>query len=220
MAFFEVEFPTVISVMGIGGPGFSTTINAGLSGQEQRNKNWANARGEWTASLVTPSAYATSRQTFIDILNAFFRVVDGMGDAFRLRDHTDYKATGQTLASLGSNNYQLQKTYTIGSRSSVRTITKPIWSSVTNYQGNALTNTVVLKSSGTPLVYSTDWTLDPTTGIVTTTHGSLTADFQFHVPVRFNTDKMKLAARTPEAGQGIAASWDSIEMIEVLPPNY
>jgi len=219
MSFLEVEFPTVISLECVGGPGYFTTVNTGFSGQEQRNENWANARGEWNASLITPASFSATRQNFIDLLNAFFRVVRGMGDAFRLKDFTDFQATGQTLASLGSNQYQLQKTYSIGGRTSVRTITKPIWSTVNDYQGNALANTVVLKSSGSPLTYGTQWTLDATTGIVTTTSGSLTADFQFHVPVRFNTDKMKLAAKTPFAG-GIVAGWNSIDLIEVLPPNY
>lgn len=219
MSFFEVEFPRALSIEMIGGPGYFTTINTGLSGQEQRNENWAGARNEYSASLITPADMTAQRQAFIDDLVGFFRVVKAMGDAFRLRDPLDYQATGQTLASLGGNVYQLQKTYTVGGRSSVRTITKPIWHTITDYKGNALTDTVVLKSSGSPLTYGTDWTIDETTGKVTTTHGTLTADFQFHVPVRFNTDKMKLAAKTPIAA-GIVAAWNSIDLIEVLPPNY
>jgi uncharacterized protein (TIGR02217 family) len=218
MSFFELEFPTTLSLEAVGGPTFSTQVNQGFSGGEQRNRNWANARGEWTVSLITPAG-GPPRQTFIDLLNAFFRVLGGMADSFRLKDPTDFQATGQTLASLGSNNYQLQKTYTIGARSYVRTITKPIWNTITDYRGNALANTVVLKSSGTLLTYGSAWTMDPTTGIITTTNGSLTADFQFHVPVRLNSDKMKLAAKTPLAG-GIVAAWNSIELIETLPPNY
>lgn len=222
MAFFEVEFPRAIGYRATGGPGFSTVVNQAFSGQENRNRNWANSRGKWTIDLQTPSpSQVTSRQSYIDLLLSFFLAVGGKADAFRLLDHKDHKCTGQSLASLGSNNYQLQRTYTIGGRSYVRKITKPIWSSVNDYQGNALAQTVVLKSSGTPLTYSTDWTIDATTGIVTTTHGTLTADFQYHFPVRFDTDDLAMQVEESyiSGGQGIV-SLHGVQLVEVLPPNY
>jgi uncharacterized protein (TIGR02217 family) len=224
MSFFEVEFPKNIGYKRLGSPvGFNTTINQGFSGQEQRNRNWANSRGRWTIDLQTPppSQFSGSRQSYVDLLEAFMLVVGGKADAFRLYDHTDHLATGQSLAHISGNNYQLQKGYTIGGRTYVRTITKPIWSSINDYQGNALSNTVVLKSSGTPLTYSTDWTIDATTGIVTTTHTSLTADFQFHIPVRFDADNLDLQIEESYiAGAGPLIGLHSLQLFEVLPPNY
>lgn len=224
MSFFEVEFPRNIGYKRLGSPvGFNTTINQGFSGQEQRNRNWSNSRGKWTIDLQTPpvSQYSGSRQSYIDLLEAFMLVVGGRADAFRLYDHIDHAATAQTLAHISGNNYQLQKGYTIGGRTYVRSITKPIWSTVTDYQGNALTNTVVLKSSGTPLTYSTDWTIDATTGIVTTSASSLTADFQFHIPVRFDADDLELQIEeSGVSGAGPLISLHSLQLLEVLPPNY
>jgi len=219
MAFFEVEFPRTIGYRAMGGPGFSTIVNQSFSGQEYRNRNWSSSRGKWTIDLKTPAG--VSRQDFIDLLLAFFLAVGGRADGFRLKDHKDYKCTGQTLASLGSNHYQLQRSYTIGGRTYVRTITKPVWSSVNDYQGNALSNTVVLKSSGSALTYGADWTIDATTGIVTTTHGTLTADFEYHFPVRFDTDEIPLTVEESNisAGQGIV-SLTGVKLVEVLPPNY
>ncbi|HEX4381230.1 MAG TPA: DUF2460 domain-containing protein [Candidatus Acidoferrum sp.] len=227
MSFFECQFPTTIEYRAVGGPGFNTTVNDGQSGAEQRNRNWAFSRGKWTISMVTPQAgsgagqFSGSKQNFVDLLEAFFLNVGGRADAFRLKDHKDFQATGQTLAHISGNNYQLQKTYTIGGRNYVRTITKPIWGTVNDWQGNALANTVVLKSSESRLTYGSGWTLDATTGIVTTSSTSLTADFQFHFPVRFDTDELPVQIHESDvAGGNPIVSIDGVNLIEVPPPNY
>src|SRR5689334_16584138 len=97
MSFFECEFPTTIGYHAIGGSAFSTSVNEGFSGWEQRNRNWKNSRGEWTVSLMTPAAFAGSRQHFIHLLHTFFLAVAGKADSFRLKDHKDYKATAQII---------------------------------------------------------------------------------------------------------------------------
>jgi uncharacterized protein (TIGR02217 family) len=166
--FFEVEFPRTISYRSSGGPTWLTTVNEGFSGFEQRNKNWATARGEWTVSLITPESFADSRQTFADLLRAFFLNVSGMGDAFRLFDHTDFSGTAQTIGTGDGANrvFQLQKTYTIGGRSYVKVISKPITSAVKDYQGNSLTDTVKIYRNSI-LDPASRYTVDHTTGLVT-----------------------------------------------------
>ncbi len=162
-----LEFPRTISYRAAGGPAFNTTINIGFSGFEQRNKNWLTSRGEWVVSLITPASFASSRQIFVDLLQAFFLNVDGMGDAFRLFDHLDHVGT---LEPLGTGDgltasFQLQKVYAMGARSYSRVISKPIMSTVNNYQGTALADTVLIFRNG--ISDAERFLVDATTGIVT-----------------------------------------------------
>ena len=215
MSFFEVEFPTNIAYKRVGGPGFSTVVNLGFSGQEQRNRNWALARGKWTVTLETPSVaqYSGTRQSYVDILQAFFRNVGGKADAFRLKDHVDFQALSQPLVTY-NGAVQLARTRTIGGRSYVQIITKPITSSVTNYKGVALANTVVLSSD-----HVTPVTVDYTTGIVTGQTAGTLVDFSYHYPVRFDTDELQIQVEDSASGQPVV-TWASIPLVEVLPPNY
>jgi uncharacterized protein (TIGR02217 family) len=213
VSFFEVEFPTTLSYHAVGGPTFSTTVNPGFSGQEQRNKNWSRSRGKWNVSLQTPAGFA-NRQQFVDLLYAFFCVVAGKGDAFRLKDHKDFKATSQALVTYNSN-VQLAITRTIGGRSYQQIITKPITSNVHDYQGNALANSVFLAGTTTPV------TVDYTTGIVTGQSAGTLVDFKFHYPVRFDTDELQMVLQALDSGKTKPIiALDSIQLIEVQPPNY
>lgn len=224
MGFFEVEFPRAISYKGVGGSGFNTSVNEGLSGFEQRNKNWATSRAKWTVAITTPAVFYKAGLTFSDLLNGFFLNVGGMGDGFRLFDHLDNKGVGQFIGmgDGATRAFQLQKTYTIANRSYVRIISKPITSGVLDYQGNALPNTVALYVGGTvvsPLLYS----VDPTTGIALFNAGHapalysiVAADFQFHYPVRFDADNITLQREESNTRDGNPRiSWASIGMKEI-----
>lgn len=213
MSFLEVQFPTTLSYRAVGGPGFNTTVNLGLSGQEQRNRNWSKSRGKWTVSLTTPAGFA-SRQQFADLLNNFFMVVGGKADGFRLKDHKDFRATAQPIIDVDGNT-MLGITRTIGGRSYVQPITKPITADVVDYQGNALANTVFFSGSTVPV------TVDYTTGIVSGLGVGELVDFQYHYPVRFDVDNldMQVEESNTRDGQPIV-SINSIQLIELLPPNY
>jgi uncharacterized protein (TIGR02217 family) len=231
MAFFEVEFPRFIKYKRLGSPwGFSTQVNQGFSGQEQRNKNWANSRGRWTIDMETPppTQFASNPQAFVDLLGAFFGVCAGRGDAFRLKDHLDYQwTTAQPLATLSSTTFQLQKQYVIGvgayQRTYTRTITKPITAAITDFAGNSLTNTVTIAVGGTPT--ASGWTLDPTTGIVAFSSApgaAVTSPAgQFHIPVRFDTDDLPIQVEESYvSGGNMIISIHGVQLVEVLPPNY
>ncbi|HEY0701274.1 MAG TPA: DUF2460 domain-containing protein [Candidatus Acidoferrales bacterium] len=230
MAFFEVEFPRNIGYKRLGSPaGFSTTVNQGFSGQEQRNRNWANSRGKWTIDLQTPppSQFSGTRQAYIDALLAFFEVVGGRADAFRLKDHLDYQWTVAQTLGVGNGSttvFQLTKTYTIGGRSYVRNITKPVWNTINDYLGNALAQSVTIALNGTP---TAAFTLDATTGLVTMNaapgNGVVVSSptGQFHYPVRFDTDDLPFQVEDSNVhgGQPII-SLHGVQLLEVLPPNY
>ena len=227
MAFQEIEFTRGIAFHSTGGPSFLTTVNQALSGMEQRNQNWQNARAKWTISLTAlPSDQLVSTQlSYINSLRTFFLNMGGKANGFRFYDPLDNSFTNQII---GVGNgvqtiFQLVKTYTIGSQTYQRNVTKPITASVINYLGQSLTNTVSFKDTSGPL---NSWTLDYTTGLVT--FGSAIADGQviyatgsFDYPVRFDVDELpiKIEESNVSGGDPII-SIVSLPLIEVLPPNY
>jgi uncharacterized protein (TIGR02217 family) len=220
MAFFETEFPTAVGFLAAGGPVFSTTVNEGFSGGEQRNRNWSNTRGIWTIDLQNKP------QSYFDALQAFFLVVGGQADAFRFKDHKDFIATGQVIGTGDGANttFQLVKNYISGARTYVRTITKPITDNVLDFEGNFLSNTVRIYDNGSLKTLTTDYTVDFTTGLVffgtaPVAGHQITADFQFHYPVRFTSDELKaqVEASFVNAGQDgqPLISWPNFELREV-----
>jgi len=214
LSFLEIEFPTQISLKAVGGPGFNTTVNKGLSGNEQRNRNWSKSRGKWTIDLNTPATGFTSRQQFVDLLYAFHLNVGGQADAFRFKDHKDFQAKSQPLVTV-TGGVQLAITHTMGARSYVQLIYKPITAAINNYKGAALANTVFLAGTSTAV------TVDATTGLVTGQSAGTSVDFQYHYPVRFDTDDlaMQLEALDSDHANPLV-SLHSINLIEVFPPNY
>jgi uncharacterized protein (TIGR02217 family) len=226
MSFFETEFPRTVGYKATGGPAFNTTVNEGFSGFEQRNKNWSLARSKYTVDLLTPppSQFSGTPQQFIDLIHSFFLVVGGKGDAFRFYDHKDNAVVGQQIGVGDGTNrtFQLVKSYTIGGRSYTRTIKKPITSAVNNYQGNALADTVNIYFGGVPQPGA--FTVDSTTGLVSITGGHptagvgviVTADCQFHYPVRFDTDDFQMQVEESDVNGGKAiVTTGQIALVEV-----
>lgn len=195
--FHDVRFPTDISFGSTGGPGFSTDIVALQSGHEQRQINWSAARSVYNV------AQGVRSQSQLDQLIAFFRTRQGRAHAFRFKDWLDYSATSQVIGTGDGSetDFQLTKTYTSGAETASRSVTKPVDSSVDIYVDS------VLQSSG--------YTVDNSNGMVTfavavSAGEVVSADFQFDVPVRFDTDR--LSASIDDYG---VHSWQDIPLIEV-----
>lgn len=218
MAFFEVEFPRDIAYGATGGPTFNTTINPGFSGFEQRNANWAQLKGAWTLDLIyKPIEY-------YQLVEAFFINVSGMADGFRFFDAKDYSVFAQPLGVWHTGNprtFQLIKTYSIGGRNYNKVITKPITAAVQKYDGSFLANTLTVYLNGSPLTQGTNYTVDITTGIITVnvtlTDGDvITADFQFHNPVRFDSDQWRGQVQPSNVKDGKALiSVTGIQLVEI-----
>lgn len=191
MSFVEVQFPSDISYGATGGPMFLTDVVATVSGHEQRNSKWNQARARYNV------ASGIKTETQWQALIAFFRARRGKAVGFRFKDWGDFKAVNQPLLSLGGTQYQLVKQYVSGAVVSERIITKPVAGTVKLYRNS------LLQASG--------WSIDATTGIITTSlTGTLTVDFDFDVPVRFDTDELALSLDSFNAG-----SWNNIPLIEV-----
>ncbi len=195
--FHEVQFPPDISYGASGGPGWSTTIVTTVSGQERRNANWSQARGRWNV------AHGLKRREQVAELIAFFRARKGRAFGFRFKDWTDYQALAETLGTGDgtTRTFQLTKGYSSGGEVETRTITKPVAGTVKLYKDG------IEATSG--------WTVDTTTGLVTfttapATGAVVTADFDFDVPARFDTDQMELTIETFDLG-----SWGQIPVVEI-----
>lgn len=196
--FHDVRFPDDISWGATGGPRYSTTVVMSDSGHEQRNINWAEARMKWNVS------HGIKSDEQVKALIEFFRARKGKAYGFRFKDWSDYVAESQPIAKISgeTNQYQLRKQYTDAGRTEVRFITKPVQGTLTLYDGSTLLTR--------PDDYSINWN----TGVITTVADpgptTLTATFEFDVPVRFDTDEMDLSLDFYNA-----ANWNNITVVEL-----
>lgn len=195
--FVEKRFPVDISYNMSGGPEYFTNIIESQSGFEQRNINWWHARNRYNIS------HSIKTKTQLDELIAFFRNCKGKALGFRFKDWTDYIATNQYLGTGNGieTNFQLVKQYLCGSRQEMRIINKPVEGSIR----------IFLNS----LEFIDGFKVDYTKGMVTFESAPgegifITADFEFDVPVRFDTDI--LCANTENYN---TYSWHDINLIEI-----
>lgn len=209
MAFDDIRLSTAISRGSSGGPERRTDVVTTASGREERNSRWAHSRRRFNIGFGIKTL-----QQLQDVI-AFFEGRRGKLHAFRFRDFTDFKscannATPQrTDQVLGTGTgvqaaFQLVKHYGAPSRDYVRNITAPV------------AGTVLIAVNG---VANSNFTVNSTTGVVTFNAGSIpangatvTAGFEFDVPVRFDTDEITVNLSHFEAGD-----IPEIPLIEVRP---
>jgi uncharacterized protein (TIGR02217 family) len=163
-------------------------------------------------------------------LFSFYLNVGGKADGFRLFWPVDYLAAGQAIG-IGNGTqtqFQLQKQYISGSRTYSRIVQKPITSLVQDFQGSYLTDTVVVylnavvQSHAAGYHGTSTYTLDETSGVVTfgiapLTGSIVTADFQFHLPVRFDVDDMTNleVLESDVYGGNALISWSQLNLTEI-----
>lgn len=180
--FSEVRLDLGINYGATFGPRFNTAIATQANGEESRRPLWSE-----------PLIYAQLGEKMVngselEYLLDFHTTVQGAYSGFRLRDWSDFYAEGQSLLAGPTNTYQLIKTYTVGVYSVVRPITKPV------------ADTVKLYANGVEQL--SGWTIDTTTGVLTTAiAGTLTVDFEFDVPVRFEQDQISFRFQASSGSQ-------------------
>ena len=196
-SFHEVRFPDAIAYGATGGPEYLTDIVILQSGFEQRNQNWDSARARYDVSTGIKN-----RMQATEVIS-FFRARKGRAYGFRFKDWSDYRVTGQLIGTGNGTQtaFQLTKTYTSGGENETRPLKKPVSGTVKIYKDS------VLQSSGV--------TVDYTTGVVTFTTAPaagvlITADCEFDVPVRFDTDRLAIRIQSHEL-----FVWDQIPLIEI-----
>jgi uncharacterized protein (TIGR02217 family) len=190
--FHETRFPTAISRAAHGGPERRTDVVVLGSGAEERNARWADSRRSWNAG------YGVKSLDDLHAVIAFFEERRGRLHGFRWRDPMDFKSCPPEAAPtaldqvIGTGDgttavFQLTKTYGSAFNPWAREIRKPV------------AGTVLIAVAGITQTPVTGYTVDHTTGIVTFTPGhipalgqSITAGFEFDVPVRFDTDRLEI----------------------------
>ncbi len=197
MGFVEVQFPPDISYGSSGGPEYATDIVMSQNGYEQRNVTWSQARARYNV------AHGVKSKTQLDTLVAFFRARKGRAIGFRFKDWTDYQVEGESLGAGDgvTTAFPLVKRYSSGTVEEVRRIYKPVSGTVQVYV-DGVSQVSGLNVQTTQGIVS--FVSPPAEG------AAITADFEFDVPVRFDTDRL---SATLEA-YGIH-SWLDIPLIEV-----
>lgn len=188
MAFHEIQLPTNLSWGSQGGPGFFTNIIELDSGVEERVSRRSRSRRRYDAS------YAIKTYSDLTSMIAFYIARKGPAAGFRFKDWSDFTSnasdgrdaaafTDQTIGTGDgtTTQFQLLKRYQSGSQTEVRTITKPV------------ADTVVVGVNGALQEEGTDYTVNTATGIITfttapTSGHTITAGYQFDVPVRFGAE--------------------------------
>ena len=207
MQFHEVRFPASLSFGSAGGPVRRTNIVTLANGFEERNTPWAHSRRRYDAGLGMRSL------DDIGTLIAFFEARGGQMYGFRWKDWTDYRSSRATEEvsfadqRIGTGDgvtrdFALTKTYESGASAYVRPIRKPVAGSLR------------LGVAGEE-VASSGFSVDVATGLVTfvTAPGpgtSVTAGFEFDVPVRFDSDRIETSVASFQAGEA-----PSVPVVEV-----
>ena len=192
MSFHDVRFPTAISRNAQGGPERRTDVVTLGSGFEERNSRWADSRRSYNAG------YGVKSLDDLNAVIAFFEERRGRLHGFRWRDHADWKSCppgavpGLLNSVIGTGNgtaatFQLSKTYGGAYAPWVRAIKKPV------------AGTVLVAVAGVQRTLGTDFAVDTSTGLITFLPGhipltgqSVTAGFEFDVPVRFDSDRLEV----------------------------
>lgn len=194
MAFDNVRLPEHIEQGALGGPAFQTTIIALGTGAEQRNVDWLAQRCSYDVSYGVQH-----KKDFIEIVKFFYARL-GRARGFRFKDWTDYEATDQQIG-VGDGvrtTFQLVKNYSSLVQYQ-RKITRPVANTVSVRVDNVVSLFSVNVNTGLVTMSSA-----PADGAV------VTASFEFDIPVRFDSDKLDLNARTDKV-----ASIPSIEIVEL-----
>ncbi len=193
----EQRFPLDISYGSTGGAVFSTNITSNVAGFEKRNRQWEQARCAYNV------AHGVKSKAQIDELISFFRAHKGRAYAFRFKDWADFQGINQQIG-IGDGvrtTFQLVKNYVSGAKIDVRIINKPVQDSALVYVGG------VLQVGGVNVDFTTGmvtFAVAPSLGAV------ITADYEFDVWVRFETDQ--IATRLDDYG---VYSWNEIPLVEV-----
>lgn len=197
MQFHDVRFPADLSFGSAGGPERRTEVVTLANGFEERNSPWADSRRRYDAGL--------GLRTLGDVetVIAFFEARRGRLHAFRWKDWSDFRSGGPVVSATdqeigtgdgAATEFQLRKTYRSGSYEYVREIRKPVEGSVR----------VVV--DGSELSEGFGFSVDAATGAVSLiaapdARAVVSAGFAFDVPVRFDTDSLRISAAGFEAGE-------------------
>ncbi|MGG7565661.1 phage distal tail protein, Rcc01695 family [Rhodovulum sp. DZ06] len=197
MGFHDVRFPTRLSRGSSGGPERRTEIVTLANGFEARNAAWEHARRRYDAGVGISSG-----DDLMEIL-AFFEARRGRLHGFRWKDWLDCKSClpSQEISPIdqelgqgdgSTTRFALRKAYASGGHTYFRPIQK------------AVIGTVRVAVDGAEQSFGTGYTFDGEFVELASAPGagaSVTAGFEFDVPVRFAEDAIDVSLTAMEAGE-------------------
>ncbi len=185
-AFDDVVFPLAIGLRASGGPEFATQIATSSSGYEQRNAGWHDARLRFDAGIGVRS------DDDLRALLAFFRARRGRANGFRFTDPFDHASADGAVTALDqrlgvgdgvTTRFFLVKAYGGDDEAYARRITRPQPGTVVVAVDGVVSGAWQAGDLG-----AIDFAAAPPPG------AAVTAGFAFDVPVRFDTDRLDVAA--------------------------
>lgn len=199
MNFHEVQFPADLSFGALGGPQRRVDVVTLANGYEERNTPWAHSKRIYDAGLGLRSL------DDVEEAIAFYEARFGQMYGFRWKDWSDYKSGKPSVAvnrqdqqiAVGdgvTSTFQIIKTYRSGGHVYARPISKPV------------SGTVLVAVEQDDKFDGVDYTVDPTTGLITFSHPPdpdtrVFAGYEFDVPVRFDSDSLLTNIASFNAGQ-------------------
>lgn len=209
--FDEVVFPLALSLRATGGPERRTEVVALGSGREVRNARWADSRRRYDAG-----SGVRSLDDLAEVL-AFFEARCGRLHGFLWRDPLDDRSSppsrepAPTDQSLGlgdgvTADFALVKRYGDAARAWHRDIVRPIAETV------RVAVAGVEKSRGTDFAVVAGGRIVFAPGAIPAAGAPVTAGFRFLVPVRFDTDEIRVDLAAFAAGE-----IPSIPLVEIRP---
>jgi len=199
MQFHDVRFPANLSFGAVGGPERRTEVVTLVNGHEERNTPWAHSRRHYDAGMGMRSL------DDVDTLIGFFEARQGQMYGFRWKDWADFKSClpsglvrfDDQVIAVGDGatvSFPLTKVYRSGPHSYARPIKKPVL------------GTVRVGVEGDELKEGVHYSVDTSSGLVTLVEppnagDEITAGFEFDVPVRFDTDRIRSSVASFQAGE-------------------
>ena len=186
----------------VGGPEFKTEVVEVASGRETRNSLWHLPLGRWQLGDRMVADSEEDKLTEVSYLKSFHEARRGSYQGFRYKDWADYYARDQHIATGDGvrTEFQLRKAYRAGDAVTYRPIQKPVF------------GTVDLFVDGINVAVDPEheWTVNHSKGVISHPEpliegAVLTANFEFDVPVWFESDEIgfSLQAYEPESGDSI-----------------
>lgn len=200
--FYEIRFPESISIKSTTSIEFDTSIITSKNGKEQRISTRDKSR------MIFDITTGIKTKKDLDEIVSFFRVVNGNAIGFRFKDWLDYSVKNQILG-LGNGKektFQLIKSYSFSvnnkSINYIRKITKPVKGKVSIFiDSNDITDSVDINYENGEVSFSSA----PEEGKI------ISANFEFDVPVRFESNILKLSLNSPNSGE-----IKDIKIVEIL----
>lgn len=199
MAFLEERISLMVSRGVAGGPRVRRTKNYNQAGRLSQIFEWEYSLGRWDLKygVKLPADFKTIR-------DFWYVVMLGAYEGFRMRDWSDYKgeADNTALELVSGTTWQLQRKYTAGASTALRSIFKP----------SDDVPVVVYDVGNSVLTGTTDYTTGRWTGAGTPAYWTGI----FDVPVTFEDDDALTGVQLDGNWQKILARMPSILVEELL----